>query len=204
MTNAKQAPLNRKVLTGKIRSSFLYVVEPKEDMNGNLKFSLEVLTPKGDKATLEAYAKAIENAKTEKWGNNPPSNLHIPVRDGDVAGPSGMGDKSAEPGSEPYGGHFFFTASNTKPVTVLDQNRRPIIVESDIKSGDYFHASLEFYGYEAKNQKGTIVKKGVGVSLRGLMLIEKGEALGSDFDATGDFDSIEAAEATDADLSFLG
>ena len=195
--------LNTRVLTGAIRSSFLYVFEAREDMGGKLKYSLEVLQPKSDKQTMEDVNRAIKNAITEKWGNKPPANLYIPVRDGDIGGPTGLGGKDVQVGDEPYKDHFFYTASNTKNVTVLDSGRRPIINESDVKSGDYFHASLNFYGYEAKNDKGVIVKKGVGVSLRGLMFIKKGEALGSDFDASGDFDSIEASDADGADLDFL-
>ena len=41
-----------KVVTGVVRLSFVHLLEPSEDLNGNMKYSAMVLVPKSDKETI--------------------------------------------------------------------------------------------------------------------------------------------------------
>lgn len=189
--------VNTQVTTGVCRLSYLYVFEPKEDQSGKLKRSVQLLIPKTDTKTLNDLKAAVNACIASKWGNNAPSNLRHPLRDGDIGGAAGIGDMNVEPGDDPYGGHFFMNASNTKKVTILDKNGRPMLDPEGIKSGDYAHVSVSFYPYDNK-------RNGVGCSLRGIMFHEKGEPLASDFDATDDFAHVQAGSADAGDMDFLG
>lgn len=190
--------LNTQLVTGVARIGYVHLLEKAPSMNGEMKYSCEVYIPKSDKATMQKINNCVANAIKMKWGNKTPKNLYIPIRDGDEAGQGGVGNKNVEPGEEPYGGHYFFSASNSKEITVMNSRKEPIIDES-LKSGDYGHVSLSFYAYDNPQ------KKGVGVSLRGFMKTSDGESLGGDFDASGDFDAIEVTEQEASDNeNFLG
>ena len=77
-----------KVITGKVRFSYVQVFEPKAmNESSTPKYSISLIIPKGDKKTLDkikaAIESAIEEGKTSKWGGKVPKNLKTPLRDGD-------------------------------------------------------------------------------------------------------------------------
>src|SRR5690554_596922 len=93
-----------KVVTGKVRFSYLTVFQPKAvGDSADKKYSVSLIIPKKDKKTLakieDAIKAAIEQGKG-KWGGKVPKNLKTPLRDGDE-----------EKEDEAYEGCMFLNAS---------------------------------------------------------------------------------------------
>ena len=98
-----------KVVTGKVRFSYVAVFQPKAmDEKSDPKYSVSIIIPKNDKATLDRVNKAIEAAKVagkaklaDKTGKIP-ANSKVPLRDGDTD----------RPDDEAYADSFFINASH--------------------------------------------------------------------------------------------
>ena len=50
----------QKLIIGPVRLSYAWVLEPKADKRGNLKYSAQVIIPKSDKKTIKQIESAIE------------------------------------------------------------------------------------------------------------------------------------------------
>ena len=168
--------MSTKIVTGKVRFSYVHVFEPQEGPNGGgEKYSVSIIIPKKDKATLSKIEKAIEEAKeqgkTTKFGGST-KNLWTPLRDGD----------EEREDDEAYAGSMFLTAkSNTKP-GLVDADLNHIIDREDFYSGCYGRASITFYPF---SKGGT---KGIAVGLNNLQKLEDGDSLGgSKSSAESDF-----------------
>ena len=60
-----------KVITGKVRASFVHVFEPQSINGSEPKYSCSLIIPKSDTVTIGKIREAIEQAKQEgvpKWG----------------------------------------------------------------------------------------------------------------------------------------
>lgn len=167
-----------KIITGKVRFSYANVWEPKSINGSDPKYSVSLIIPKSDKATLKKVNVAIEDAKKEglvKLGGKIPVNLKTPLRDGDT-------DRADD---EIYEDSYFINAnSNTKP-GIVDKNVQTIIDQSEFYSGCYGRASIVFYAYNANGNKG------IACGLQNLQKIEEGEPLGGHSRAEDDFDAVE-------------
>ena len=159
-----------KILTGKVRFSYVHVFKPKpSDDGGEPKFSTVLLISKKDQKTLDAIKAAIEEAKKkgiDKFGGKIPVNLKNPLRDGNTDPPGG------NPRPELMG-MYFITATTTDRPVVVDENRQDIIDQSQIYSGCYGRASITFAAYNHKSGG-----KGIGAYLNGLQKLADGEPLG--------------------------
>ena len=160
------------VTTGKVRLSYCNIFQPREDMSGKKKYSVTLLIPKTDTATLQKINDAIQ-AATQKgmdgaWGGAMPPQLPIPLHDGDGVKENG----------EAYGdeckGHWVFTASSpeTKPVEVVGPDKAPILAATQIYSGIYANIYVNFFPYNFQG------KKGIGCGLGPVQKIADGEPLG--------------------------
>jgi hypothetical protein len=83
-------PQTTKVVTGKVRFSYAHVFEPHSVEEGGVKkYSVSLLIPKSDTATVTKIKAAIELAIVEgtakHFAGKRPANLKTPLRDGDVA-----------------------------------------------------------------------------------------------------------------------
>jgi len=158
-----------KVVTGKIRMSYVYLFAPRAVEEGEApKYSLSVLIPKSDVKTLNAIKAAVNAAKeigkTSLWNGKIPPGLKLPLRDGDAD----------RPDSPEYVGQYFFNAkSNNKP-GIVDIDINPILNQAEIYSGCYGRVSVNFYPYN--HPKGG---KGVAAGLNNVQKLEDGEPLGS-------------------------
>lgn len=187
------------VTLNNVRGGYLTLFNPKAGtFGGDPKYSMELLISKADKKAREDINAAIKAAAAGKWGNSLPKHLKIPLRDGDIPGENGMGKKSAEPGSEPYGGHFFMTVANTRKPGLVDQNLNDIIEEGKIKSGDYFNVVVNFFAFDTSGNKG------VSASLQCVQFAKEGEALVSQVNPEDKFKPIAPSEASEEDVDFLG
>lgn len=183
-TNKNQAT---KVVTGEVRFSYLHVFEPHAIEEGqDKKYSVSLLIPKSDKKTLNAIKKAIEAAKVAgkaKWGGKIPANLKMPLRDGDVD----------RPDQEEYAGHYFVNANSTNKPGIVDANVQPIIDSTELYSGCYGRASVNFYAYNVSGNKG------IACGLNNIQKLRDGETLGGRSHAEDDFEPVDVDEDGDMD-----
>lgn len=163
-----------KVVTGKVRLSYVNVFKPRASKpDQEAKYSLCVLIPKSDKATIDkvkAAIKAAAEAGVGKLGGKIPPNLKSPLRDGDT-----------ERDSPEYKGHYFINANSKQQPGVVDAQVQPILDPNELYSGCYGRVSLNFYAF---NQEGN---KGIGAGLQNVQKLADGEPLSGRSRADEDF-----------------
>lgn len=168
-----------KVVTGKVRFSYLHVFEPHAiDEGQEPKYSVCLLIPKSDRATLSKIKAAVEAAKqagASKWGGKIPANLKTPLRDGD----------EERPDQEEYRDHYFINASSKTKPGVVDAQLNAIIDSTELYSGCYGRASINFYAFN------TAGNKGIACGLNNLQKLEDGDYLGGRSRPEDDFDAVE-------------
>ena len=164
------------------RISFANIWEPHAINGGDEKYSVSLLIPKEDKATLGKIQKAVEaakeDAKGKKWGGKIPPNLKLPLRDGDIDRPD---DKN-------YAGHMFLNATSKDAPQIVDRKVQPILDPMECGSGDYCNVSVNFYGFAASGNKG------VAAGLGNIQKVRDGERLAGKASAASDFDEIEGED----------
>jgi ABC-type glycerol-3-phosphate transport system substrate-binding protein len=169
-----------KVITGKdTRWSYANVWEPKSINGGVPKFSVSLIIPKSDKKTIEAIKKAIQAAYKEGEaklkGNSrsvpPLESIKTPLRDGDTE----------RPDDEAYTNSYFLNANSTTQPGIVDANVQPILTRSEVYSGVYGRASINFYAFNSNGNRG------IACGLNNLQKIRDGEPLGSRTSAEDDF-----------------
>ncbi len=168
------------------RISFANIWEARSINGGDEKYSVSLLIPKEDKATLTKIHKAIEAAKeaakSKKWNGKIPANLKLPIHDGDID----------RPDDENYAGCFFFNATSKDAPQIVDRKVQPIIDPMECGSGDYCNVSVNFYGFAASGNKG------VAAGLQNIQLVRHGERLAGKPSASNDFVELEGEDETDA------
>lgn len=186
--------MSTKVVTGKVRFSFVNIFEPKADNNGdNPKYSITLLIPKSDTVTMgkikEAISEARENFCKRNGASALPAKPNITLHDGD-----GVRENGDPYGPECKGCYVITVGSKLKP-QIVDSFRNDITNPAEIYSGCYGRASINFYGY---NRNG---KKGISAGLLAIQKLHDGEPLGGNFGSADDFDDGFADEAND---DFMG
>ena len=177
-----------KVITGKVRLSYAHLFKPvalSEDQDP--KYSVCLLIPKSDKATLKKINAAIEAAKqagSSLWGGKVPNNLKTPLRDGD----------EERPNQPEYENCYFINASSKTAPGVVDKDVQPVLDSTEVYSGCYARASVNFYPF---NKAGN---RGIACGLNNIQKLADGDCLGGRSRAEDDFDAIE----DDDDEDFLG
>lgn len=88
-TTNNTAPATKVIVPCRI--SFANIWEPKSINGSDEKYSVSLLIPKDDKATLSKIKKVIEAAKEaakeKKWNGKIPPNLKVQMHDGDIDHP---------------------------------------------------------------------------------------------------------------------
>lgn len=182
-----------KVITGpKTRFSYLNVNEPKTPLGGGTpKYSVSLIIPKSDTATVAKIKAAIKAAYDEGQIKLKGNSKFVPELE-DLKTPLRDGDKERK-GDEAYEGCYFVNANSTTKPGVVDGDRNPILETSELYSGIYGRASINFYAFNSNGNKG------IACGLNNLQKIRDGEPLGSKASAESDF----ADFATDDDSDFL-
>ena len=174
-----------KVVTGKIRMSYVNVFEPRAiKADDDPKYSICALIPKSDTATLRKIKAAVDAAKQAGaglWNGKIPAGLKLPLRDGDV-------DRPDQP---EYAGHYFLNASSKQRPGIVDKNVNPILDQSEVYSGCYGRVSLNFFPFNTKGNKG------VGCGLQNVQKLADGEPLGGRSRAEDDFDAVDSGDGDD-------
>jgi len=177
-----------KVITGvNTRWSYVNAWEPKSINGGTPKYSVSLIIPKSDTKTLEKIRAAIQAAyeegqsKLKGNGRSVPalSALKTPLRDGDAE----------RPDDEAYTNSYFINANSGTAPGIVDADRNPILERSEVYSGVYGRASINFYAFNSNGNKG------IACGLNNLQKIRDGEPLGGKSRAEDDF-----AEADEEDF----
>ena len=181
---------NTKVVTGKVRFSYCNIFEPREPQGGgDPKYSVTLLIPKSDTATLNKIKLAIADAReafcSRNGANALPARPNHTLHDGD-----GMRDSGEEFGSECKGCYVITVSSRQKPI-VVDNMRNAITDPLEVYSGCYGRAAINFFGYSSNG------KKGISAGLLSIQKLHDGEALGSRGSADDFDDGYRDAEADD-------
>lgn len=159
------------VITNKVRFSYCNLFEPKAPQGGGEpKYSVTLLISKNDTATVEkikaAIAEARENYCARNGANALPLKPNHTLRDGDGTRSSG------EPfGPECKGCYVLNVSSKLKPA-VFDIFNNPTSDPSEVYSGCYGRAKINFYGYSANGNKG------ISAGLLGVRKLADGEPFG--------------------------
>lgn len=190
MSNSTTKLVNpMKVITGKdTRWSYANVWEAKSINGGTPKFSVSLIIPKSDTVTVQKIKAAIQAAYEEGQaklkGNGrsvpPLTAIKTPLRDGDIE----------RPDDPAYANSYFINANSATAPGIVDADCNTILTRSEVYSGVYGRASINFYAFNSNGNKG------IACGLNNLQKIRDGEPLGGKSSAASDF-------ATDVDEDFL-
>lgn len=185
MAEVKDAQ-STKVLTGRCRLSYAHLFEPVAMEDGGQKFySCALLIPKSDTITLKKIKAAIEAAKENGkgiFGGKIPSNLKLPLRDGDAE----------KPDDETYAGHYWINVKSKQKPGLVDKEKNEILDPADLYSGCYVRATINAFAFAKSGNKG------IGFGLNNMQKLSDGEALSGRSRAEDDFDVV-----TDEEDDFL-
>lgn len=160
-----------KVITGpKTRWSYGNVWEPKGINGSKPKYSVSLIIPKSDNETVNRVKAAIQAAyaegvtKLKGNGRSVPtlSAIKTPLRDGDME----------RPRDEAYKGCYFVNANSSTAPGIVDASCQPILERSEVYSGVYGRASINFYAYNSNGSRG------IACGLNNLQKISDGAPLG--------------------------
>ena len=178
-----------KVITGPdTRWSYCNAWEAKAINGGTPKFSVSLIIPKSDTATIAKVKAAIQAAyeegasKLKGNGKSVPqlSAIKTPLRDGDLERPD-----------EAYANAYFINANSATAPGIVDADRQPIIDHSEVYSGVYGRASINFYAFNSNGNRG------IACGLNNLQKIRDGEPLGGKSRAEDDFNDDEDSDFLD-------
>lgn len=177
---AKKISIPTKVITGPdTRWSYANIWDAKSINGGTPKFSVSLIIPKSDTVTIQKIKNAIQAAyeegesKLKGNGKSVPalSTLKTPLRDGDLE----------RPDDPAYANSYFVNANSATAPGVVDADRQPIIDRSEVYSGVYGRASINFYAFNSNGNRG------IACGLNNLQKIRDGEPLGGKSKAEDDF-----------------
>ena len=178
-----------KVVTGPdTRWSYVNAWEAKSINGGTPKYSVSLIIPKSDVKTIAKVKAAIEAAYHDGEGKlkgngksvPPLTAIKTPLRDGDIE----------RPDDPAYANAYFMNANSNTAPGIVDADRQVILDHSEVYSGVYGRASVNFYAFNSNGNKG------LACSLNNLQKIRDGEHLGGKSSAEEDF-------ATEDDEDFL-
>lgn len=159
-----------KFTTGLVRLSYAHIFEPKANMNGVEQYSASLIIPKKDAAQVQRINDFLQGmlkdndviarlggAKAVKAG------VTLPLHDAD--------EKKPDDGA--YANSFYLNAKANvdHAPKVLLYDRTECVDRSEVYSGCWVQAVLEFYPY---NKNGN---RGIGVSLSAVRKVKDGEPL---------------------------
>lgn len=185
--------MSTKVVTGKVRFSFCHLFDPQEPQGGgDPKYSVTLLIPKADSATMDKIKAATAEAREvfcKRNGANalPAKPVHT-LHDGD-----GIRDNGDPYGPECKGCYVITVSSKQKPV-IVDNMREAVTDPAEVYSGCYGRASINFFGYSSNG------KKGISAGLLSIQKLHDGEPFGT----VGSADDFDDDFDDGADDDFLG
>lgn len=155
-----------RIVTGEVRLSYANVWEPNSIQGGKPKYSVSLIIPKSDTATITAIEKAVDAAIEQgigKFGGKRPNKaaLKLPLHDGDI-----------ERDDEAYANAYFLNANSLTAPQIVDEHVAPNLDRAEVYSGCYTRVSLSFYAFNTNGNRGTACR------LVNIQKIRDGESLG--------------------------
>ena len=174
--------------TGKVRASYVHIFQPRTPENGGEpKYSVTLLIPKTDTATINSIHAEIERAKQEgaqkAFNGRSLPQCRTPIYDGDGYRPSG------EAFGEECRGCMVITASAKQPPVIVGLDMQNILNPADVYSGCYIRANINFFAYNSNGNKG------IGCGLNAVQKVGDGEPLGGRVSAEEAFGGANAYTA---------
>lgn len=179
-----------KVITNEVRFSFVNVFEPKQNDQGKDTWSMLLLIPKTDKATLSKLKRAAQAALDDGIANG---KLKAGTSLKNAWGTLKDGDERDDLDERPeYAGHYYMNVNAYRKPGVVDANVQPILDSSEVYSGAYGKVSINAYAYNTNGNKG------VTFGLNNVQKLRDGDFLGGRARAEDDFE-VEDVEDDFAD-----
>ena len=168
-----------------LRCGYVRVHEAKENnLNGEMEYSMQIIIPKNS-ATHKQLNQVIGELMTTKWGNNPPPNLRLPLRDADAEAAA----KKKQPESHMANSFFMNVRSKERP-QIVGPDGFPMGNPEECRSGDYYHISLGGFTYLKPNP-------GISFGLNNCQWVRKGDTLTGRKRAEDEFGAVEPVAAVD-------
>ena len=176
-----------KVITGpNTLWSYVSVFEPKSINGGDPKYSIQLRIPESDTTTLKKITDAMRAAYEEGSAKLKGSSKTVPPYE---TLKKALRNGSEEfPDDETMKGYMFLNANNTIKPGIVDANLQPIIDRSEVYSGCFGRASINFFVY---NNNGN---RGIGCSILNLQKMKDGPVLGGHSRAEDDFADLDDEE----------
>lgn len=178
------------VMTGKVRLSYVHLFRPySSDPDNDPSYSVVLIVPKSDKATIKALRAAQQAAlKTGVdrgiW-KSIPKTFKDTIHDGDE-------EADLDQNPEYEGSYYFSVSSKTRPA-IADRNAQAILDETEVYSGCYARAKLGAFAFNSNGNKG------VSFGLNGVQKLADGEPLGAVAMKAEDFDAVPDDEEEDGE-----
>ena len=166
-------------ITPAFRMSFPQLLEPKSIKGSEPKYSVACLFPEGEE--LKKIQKSVAAVIKDKWGDNPPKKLKLPIHDQE--------DKEEYDGYE--AGNLFMTISSKYKPEVIMPNKAPLVDEEEVYPGRWARASVHVYAWD--NEFG----KGVSIGLNNLQLLANDDNLSGRRAAAEEFDAVDVDDDDD-------
>lgn len=176
-----------KAITGKnTRFAFLNVNEPKSVNGGTPRYSACLIISKDDTVTVSKIKAAIKAAYEDGQatlrgsGKSVPAleNIKTPLRDGD----------KERPDDPTYANSYFLNANSTRKPGVVDGSNSLIIDTSELYSGIYGRASINFYCFSKNGNRG------IAAGLLAMQKLRDGEPLGGRVNAETEFAGLDSED----------
>ena len=180
---------NTKIMLGSgkdpARSTFMFLLQLKEEDNGQKRCGSGILLPKSNKKCVKAMIAAVNQAGMKKYGADfdcmdEDSDVKIPFEDGDELLLQKKHKKRKE-----IKGHYVINAKAYSLPDVVGRDKSEIIGkerEETLKSGNYFVFCVDFKAY---NPNGG----GIRAELKNMMFIKEGEALDGSLTGEEEFEN---------------
>lgn len=184
----------RKVVTGKVRCSYVSVFKARLNPNNDeMEYGMEMMIPKSDKATVDKIKRAMKASESYKFPKGRPNpkvkEWYNPLIDADeeiiMVGDEEVALTKKRPETK---GCYLLRIKNKEAVPVVDAQKDPIMVESEFVSGDYARVSINAHPFD--------VGKNAGITfyMNAVQVVGKGEPLGGGVDVDSEFDEWEDDE----------
>lgn len=169
--------------------SYVHLLEPVEQLNGEMKYDLALIISKDDVEGIKAIKSAIVSAFKEKFGEDKKKHPKVwdnCLRDGD--------DKDNSEGTV-YENAYYINAKSQHQPGIVGPNGRPLFnVAEEVYSGMLCRLSVNFYGWKNAG------KSGVGVGLNNVMKTGEGERLDGKLNAENEFAAFAVEDEGEDDI----
>ncbi len=161
--------MSTQITTGKVRLSFCHLFTPHAISDDEKeKYSVTLLIPKSDKQTKAKIDAAMAEARQKfiASGKKIADGCKTSLHDGDGVRPT-----SGEEFGPECKGHWVITVSSLRKPVLVYSDKTPLTAETELYSGCYARAIINFYAYDFRGSKG------ITAGLNGVMKLEDGEPL---------------------------